>query len=320
MLKRFKNTEDKVRSLASNMLDNRFKEMKFELSHQERVTTLSLIINILLFLISFGMAGILSSFIARAFEKETKKLENFTEKIKNRNLMSLLDVPNNSKNEIHLIGQKINQIIKNLRELLSEVRDGISHISSGAEEFSAMITQNVEHSKQAFENVKDLLMYIEEFKKKINDLNQALSQLTMAVNEIAKNATETSAESDHAYMEMENLNVIFALAQMANRIYLVARSRVSEVNAAEIAVEFNGGGHPQAASATISDKTLIQVEEKLQRYLSNKVNFERLAKDIMTSPVIHILSYSLISEAKRLLTNYNINVLMVIDSQKCIES
>ena len=118
------------------------------------------------------------------------------------------------------------------------------------------------------------------------------------------------------FMEMENLNVIFALAQMANRVYLVARSRVSEVNAAEIAVEFNGGGHPQAASATISDKTLIQVEERLQKCLLNKVNFERLAKDIMTSPVIHILSDSLISEARRLLANYNINVLMVIDKDK----
>ncbi len=121
------------------------------------------------------------------------------------------------------------------------------------------------------------------------------------------------------FMEMENLNVIFALAQMANRVYLVARSRIAEVNAAEIAVEFNGGGHPQAASATISDKTIIQVEEKLKECLLNKVNFERLAKDIMTSPAIHISSDSLISDARRLLTIYNINVLIVIDKEKKVE-
>jgi len=121
------------------------------------------------------------------------------------------------------------------------------------------------------------------------------------------------------FMEMENLNVIFALAQMANRVYLVARSRIAEVNAAEIAVEFNGGGHPQAASATISEKTVIQVEEKLKECLLNKVNFERLAKDIMTSPAIHISSDSLISDARRLLTIYNINVLIVIDKEKKVE-
>lgn len=121
------------------------------------------------------------------------------------------------------------------------------------------------------------------------------------------------------FMEMENLNVIFALAQMGNRIYLVARSRVPEVNAAEIAVEFNGGGHPQAASATINDKTLIQAEEKLKQRLLNQVNFERLAKDIMTSPAIHISSDSLIKDARKLLTNYNVNVLIVTDKEEKVK-
>lgn len=115
------------------------------------------------------------------------------------------------------------------------------------------------------------------------------------------------------FMEMENLNVIFGLAQMENRIYLVARSRIPEVNVAEIAFEFGGGGHPQAASATISDKTLIQAEEDLNDFLLNHINFERLAKDIMTSPVIHTSLDAAIGEAGELLANYNINALMVVD-------
>jgi len=64
----------------------------------------------------------------------------------------------------------------------------------------------------------------------------------------------------HKFMEMENLNLVFALAQMENRIYLVARSRIKDVNVAEIAFALGGGGHPQAASATIKNRTLIQVE------------------------------------------------------------
>ena len=115
------------------------------------------------------------------------------------------------------------------------------------------------------------------------------------------------------FMEMENLNVIFALAQMENRAYLVARSRLPEVNVAEIAFEFGGGGHPQAASATIIDKTLIQVEEDLKTLLLSRINFERLARDIMTSPAIHISPDATIREASDILTGYNINVLMVID-------
>jgi tRNA nucleotidyltransferase (CCA-adding enzyme) len=115
------------------------------------------------------------------------------------------------------------------------------------------------------------------------------------------------------FMEMENLNVIFALAQMENRVYLVARSRFPEVNVAEIAFEFDGGGHPQAASATIIGKTLIQIEEDLNTLLVSRINFERLAKDIMTAPAIHILPEATLKEAGDILTSYNINVLMVID-------
>jgi tRNA nucleotidyltransferase (CCA-adding enzyme) len=117
------------------------------------------------------------------------------------------------------------------------------------------------------------------------------------------------------FMEMENLNVIFALAQMENRVYLIARSRIPEVNAAEIAFEFGGGGHPQAASATITDKTLIQAEEELQTLLVSRIDSERLAKDIMTSPVILVSPEAMMGEAHETLTRYNINFLMVVDHQ-----
>ena len=121
------------------------------------------------------------------------------------------------------------------------------------------------------------------------------------------------------FMEMENLNVIFAFAQMENRVYLVARSRIPEVNVAEIAFEFGGGGHPQAASATITDKTLIQAEEGLNTLLLSRINFERSAKDMMTSPAIHISPDATIREANDLLTSYTINILMVIDENRTLK-
>ena len=121
------------------------------------------------------------------------------------------------------------------------------------------------------------------------------------------------------FMEMENLNVIFGLAQMENRVYLVARSRIPEINVAEIAFEFGGGGHPQAASATIIDKTLIQTEEELNTILLSKINFERLAKDMMTSPAIYISPEATIREASDVLTGYTINVLMVVDENRTLK-
>ncbi len=117
----------------------------------------------------------------------------------------------------------------------------------------------------------------------------------------------------HKFMEMENLNVIIALAQMEDKIYLVARSRVEEVNAAEIALAFGGGGHPQAASATIKNKTVIQVERHLQTLLRSRVIPQKRARDMMSSPVIHISPHFSVREASTLMTKFNINVLMVID-------
>ncbi|MEJ2586307.1 MAG: CBS domain-containing protein [Deltaproteobacteria bacterium] len=117
----------------------------------------------------------------------------------------------------------------------------------------------------------------------------------------------------HKFMEMENLDVVFALAQMEDRIYLVARSRTDEVNAAEIALALGGGGHPQAASATIKNKTLIQVERSLNALLNSRVSPARRARHMMSSPVIHISSKASVSEASQLLTRFNINVLLVVD-------
>ncbi|MEJ2023875.1 MAG: CBS domain-containing protein, partial [Deltaproteobacteria bacterium] len=116
----------------------------------------------------------------------------------------------------------------------------------------------------------------------------------------------------HKFMDMENLNVLFALAQMEDRIYLVARSRIPEVNVADIAVALGGGGHPYAASATIKNKTLIQVERSLQSLLRSRIKPFQMARELMSSPVIHVAPDAPVKDAAELMTRYNINVLLII--------
>ena len=58
----------------------------------------------------------------------------------------------------------------------------------------------------------------------------------------------------HKLMDMENIQVLFALAQMEDRVFVVGRSRLSEVDVAEILAELGGGGHSYAASAAIKDQ------------------------------------------------------------------
>ena len=153
----------------------------------------------------------------------------------------------------------------------------------------------------------------------LNDLTQsATSQVINGIEVVIARISREEYLGDfamlvHKFMEMENLKVVFALAQMEDKVYLVARSRVSDVNVAEIALAFGGGGHPYAASATVRKKTLAQVERSLQTLLRKRINPQKKARDMMSSPVIHIPPEETIKTASTIMTKYNINVLMVVN-------
>jgi len=152
----------------------------------------------------------------------------------------------------------------------------------------------------------------------LNDLTQsATSQVINGIEVVVARIVREEYLGDfamlvHKFMEMENLKVVFALGQMEDKVYLVARSRVNDVNVAEIALAFGGGGHPHAASATIRKKTLAQVERSLQTLLRKRINPQKKARDMMSSPVIHIPPEETIKTASTIMTKYNINVLMVV--------
>jgi tRNA nucleotidyltransferase (CCA-adding enzyme) len=122
----------------------------------------------------------------------------------------------------------------------------------------------------------------------------------------------------HMIRDMENLGALFIVVGMGPRVYIVARSRLPEVDVGEILLEFGGGGHPHAASATVRDLTLIQVLEKLDRLLHLKVNPKRVARDIMSSPVKTVRADVTISEARELLTRYNVNAMPVMEEGRII--
>src|SRR4030067_3522243 len=63
--------------------------------------------------------------------------------------------------------------------------------------------------------------------------------------------------------DVENLDVLFVLVRMEDRIYFIGRSRLEEVNVADIASEFGGGGHPTAAPATPKEMNLVEAHDRL---------------------------------------------------------
>lgn len=118
------------------------------------------------------------------------------------------------------------------------------------------------------------------------------------------------------FMIMENLDSLFSLVGMGEKIYLIARSRIPEVNAGEIAIDFGGGGHASAASATVQNMTMIEAEEKLIHLLHKHVRPVSIAREIMSSPVISAKPDLPIRLANRIIDRYNVTVLPVLRAKK----
>jgi tRNA nucleotidyltransferase (CCA-adding enzyme) len=153
----------------------------------------------------------------------------------------------------------------------------------------------------------------------LNDMIQAVTRHHINGLEIVVTiVTMEKYMPDFAFLvqkmvKMENLDAIFAIARMENKIYVVARSRINEVDVGTILTAMGGGGHAYAAAASIKDKTLAQTETKLIEVLYSKIKARRQAKDLMSSPAISTRAEISCREAKDILTRYNVNALLVTE-------
>jgi tRNA nucleotidyltransferase (CCA-adding enzyme) len=151
----------------------------------------------------------------------------------------------------------------------------------------------------------------------LNDMIQAVTRYQISGIEIV--VTSVTLEKympDFAFlvqkmMKMENIDAIFAIARMENKIYVVARSRINEVDVGTILSDIGGGGHPYAAAASIKGETLAQTESKLLKVLFEKIKTHRQAKDLMSSPAITIDAAVTCKKAQNIITRYNLNALLV---------
>ena len=153
----------------------------------------------------------------------------------------------------------------------------------------------------------------------LNDMIQAATRYNINGVEIVITTVSTdNYVSDFAFLvhkmvKMENLDAIFAIARMRDKMYLVARSRIPEVDVGAIVTPLGGGGHTFAAAATIKGKTLAQIEHELAEILYSKIRSRSRAKDLMSSPAITVEADVSCKDAGNFLTRYNINALLVTE-------
>lgn len=120
----------------------------------------------------------------------------------------------------------------------------------------------------------------------------------------------------HKIMDMEGVDALFILVRTGDRVVMIGRSRADEVNAATIAYNFGGGGHPTAASAVIKDMTLHESSSKLNLILHEVVKPVKQAVDIMNFPIKALRSDTTFNQAIDLFMKHNLNMMPVVDDGK----
>lgn len=122
----------------------------------------------------------------------------------------------------------------------------------------------------------------------------------------------------HMMRDMENLDLLVLVVAMADRIYLVARSRVPEVDVGELLRLFGGGGHASAASATVKGEPLSVVLERLERNLLLIVHPRKTVGQIMSSPVRSLPAETTVLGARDLLVRYNYSAMPVLQGEQLL--
>ncbi len=119
----------------------------------------------------------------------------------------------------------------------------------------------------------------------------------------------------HRLAEMEGLDAVIAAIAMDEKVEVIGRSRRPQIDVAWVARQFGGGGHPEAASASVKGQTVVQVRERVVEVLSQRLRPTLLARDVMTRPVKAIDQKASIEDAERAMTKYQVNVLPALDSR-----
>ncbi len=127
------------------------------------------------------------------------------------------------------------------------------------------------------------------------------------------------AEVIRKLMEMEHLKVVFALAAMGDRVHIIARSHLPEVNVQQLCTSFGGGGHSYAASASVK-QPLAETRAQLLALLVSSFTSQLAVGEHMTTPAMVVHNTQTITEAVNLMNRFGLKAVPVvsIESHACI--
>jgi len=111
---------------------------------------------------------------------------------------------------------------------------------------------------------------------------------------------------------------LIAVVRMGKKTFITARTKSLDIDLAGLMGEFGGGGHKQAASATISAAPVEEVIHKVLQLLPKYVFKGIKARDIMSAPVRTVFANETIEDANRIMEVTGHGGLPVIEENKLI--
>ena len=115
-------------------------------------------------------------------------------------------------------------------------------------------------------------------------------------------------------LEINNYPALIAIVSIDGATFIICRSKTPLIDVSKVAETIGGGGHPEAASAVVRDKTLYEVKETVINILKNTVQPAKIAKDIMSSPPTILTEDTDVKSALSFLMKQGINAAPVIDA------
>ncbi len=122
----------------------------------------------------------------------------------------------------------------------------------------------------------------------------------------------------HYLSEDLGYRVVLVAIRMPDRLYLVGRSRVSEVDIGAVLGRLGGGGHSQAASASLRPQDLSEVRALIREALEAEVRAPLVAGDIGSSPVRTVDSDTSMRQAGETMRRWGHGGLPVVDDGELV--
>lgn len=121
-------------------------------------------------------------------------------------------------------------------------------------------------------------------------------------------------------MEATEAQVIFALANMADKVQIVARSKSEKINVGKICLSFGGGGHALAASASVKDIPRAQIKENILTLLRTSAIQEITVQQLMSTPAVTISKETSVQEAGNTMARYGLKAIPVVEpkTMQCV--